>query len=164
MLSGIFQVRSGVPFTPTIGGDPLGTRGTLPFAFPDRVPGCDPVNANFKQDPRGPHYINTNCFQFPRPGYLGNSGRNSVVGPGLVNLDLSLTKNNPVMRISERFNIQFQAQFFNVLNRANFAPPLKAAQTNIFNQNGGPPLLGAGAITSTVTPSRQLQFALKVVW
>jgi len=164
MLSGIFQVRSGVPFTPTIGGDPLGTKGTLPFAFPDRVPGCDPVNANFKQDPRGPHYINTNCFQFPRPGYLGNSGRNSVVGPGLVNLDLSLTKNSPVMRISERFDIQFQAQFFNVLNRANFAPPLKAAQTNIFNQNGGPPLLGAGAITSTVTPSRQLQFALKVVW
>jgi hypothetical protein len=159
-----------VPFTPTIGGDPLGLNGSLTFAFPDRVPGCKPVNGNFKQASGGPHYINTSCFSFPdsyRPGrttprLLGNSGRNSMIGPRLVNLDLSLMKNNFVPRISERFNIQFQAHFFNVLNHANLAPPL-GGRTNIFNQSGD--LLGsAGAITSTLTTSRQLQFALKIIW
>jgi hypothetical protein len=168
---GIFQVRSGVPFTPTIGGDPLGLNGSLTFAFPDRVPGCNPVNGDFKQAPKGPHYINTSCFSFPDsnlpgnttlPRLLGNSGRNSMIGPGLVNLDLSLMKNNFVTRISERFNIQFQAQFFNVLNHANLAPPLRG-QTNIFNQSGNL-LDSAGAITSTLTTSRQLQFALKIIW
>jgi len=170
--SGIFQARSGVPFTPTIGGDPLGLKGTLTFAFPDRVPGCNPVNPDYKHDPNGPHYINTDCFRFPASNlptnttqlrFLGNSGRNSVIGPGLVNLDFSLMKNNPVVRISERFNIQFQAQFFNVLNHTNLAPPLKAVQTNIFNQSGALQA-AAGTITSTLTTSRQLQFALKVIW
>jgi hypothetical protein len=71
-------------------------------------------------------------------------------------------KNTPVSRISERFNIQFQAQFFNVLNHTNLSPPLKG-QTNIFNQTGNL-LSSAGAITSTLTNSRQLQFALKVIW
>jgi Carboxypeptidase regulatory-like domain/TonB dependent receptor len=168
---GIFQARSGVPFTPTIGGDPLGLNGSLTFAFPDRVPGCNPVNGNFKQAPGGPHYINTSCFSFPAsnlpgnttvPRLLGNSGRNSVIGPGLVDFDLSLMKNNPVMRISERFNLQFQAQFFNVLNHPNLAPPL-GGRTNIFNQSGNV-LSSAGAITSTLTTSRQLQFALKIIW
>ena len=56
---------------------------------------------------------------------------------------------------------QFCAEFFNVLNRANFAPPLY--NRNIFDATGAA-IANAGLITSTQTPSRQIQLALKIIW
>ena len=167
-LGGIFRVATGHPFTPNIGGDPLGLLNSTPFDFPDRVasPGCSsPVN------PGNPdHYIKTECFVPPTPATrLGNSGRNIAEGPGVVALDVSLFKNNRVRRISESFNIQFRAEFFNALNHANFGPPVgPAAQVlnaNLFLPSGQPAYnSGAGVLTTTTTTSRQIQFALKVVW
>ena len=102
------------------------------------------------------------------PNIRGNLARNMIIGPGLFNLDFSVVKNNYIPKISESFNVQFRAEFFNALNRANFAPPTLAA-----NQGGGPlqvisstgqPVPGFGRITSTQTPARQIQFALKVIW
>jgi hypothetical protein len=86
----------------------------------------------------------------------------------LENFDFSMVKNNYIPKISESFNIQFRAEFFNVLNRANFQPPQLAA-----NQGGGPLEVissagqlvpGVGQITATQTPGRQIQLALRVVW
>jgi len=57
--------------------------------------------------------------------------RNILTGSGLAELDTSLYKNIRVKRISESFNIQFRAEFFNVLNRANFAPPILPDNTDI---------------------------------
>ena len=95
----------------------------------------------------------------------GNGGRNTIPGPGLVNLDLSFFKNNPVRKISENFNVQFRAEMFNVLNRANFALPVNPDNTDIFDSTGAPSG-GAGLIKSTVGGSsgRIVQFALKVLW
>jgi len=93
----------------------------------------------------------------------GNAGRNIIPGPGLVNLDLSFFKNNPIRRISENFNIQFRAEIFNVLNRANFALPLNPDDTDIFDETGALSD-SAGVITSTTTSARLVQFALKVIW
>jgi hypothetical protein len=102
------------------------------------------------------------------PNIRGNLARNMIIGPGLFNVDFSVVKNNYVPKISESFNVQFRAEFFNVLNRANFAPVALAA-----NQGGGPlqvisslgqPVPGFGRITSTQTLARQIQFALKVIW
>jgi hypothetical protein len=76
-------------------------------------------------------------------------------------LDLSVFKNNRIRRISENFNVQFRAEFFNVLNRANFASPTD--HSTVFDQSGNP-VSSAGLITSTQTTSRQIQFALKVIW
>ncbi len=90
----------------------------------------------------------------------GNLGRNVLIGPGLSKLDFSVFKNNQVKRISESFNVQFRAEFFNVLNRANFASPTQ--NLAVFDQNG--PVPSAGLITSTQTTSRQIQFALKLIW
>jgi Carboxypeptidase regulatory-like domain/TonB-dependent Receptor Plug Domain/TonB dependent receptor len=159
-LGAIYQASTGLPFTARIGGDPLGLKSAITFAFPDRLadPGCDslvnPGNAT--------QYIRTGCFAFPNPiTRLGNSGRNVLIGPGLSNLDLSLFKNNPVKRISEAFNLQFRAEIFNALNHTNFAPPVT---TNTLFNSDASRVSNAGLLTSTTTTSRQLQFALKVIW
>jgi len=93
----------------------------------------------------------------------GNAGRNIIPGPGLVNMDLSFFKNNPIRRISENFNVQFRAEIFNVLNRANFALPVNPDETDIFDETGALSD-SAGLITSTTTSARLVQFALKVIW
>ena len=159
-VGGIYQVSSGLPFTPKIGGDPLGLKSSNPFDFPDRIfgPGC-----NLGVNSGNPvHYIKTQCFSFPAPATrMGNAGRNSLIGPGLSNFDLSLLKNNYIRRISESFNIQFRADFFNVLNHPNFSPPV--VNNTIFGANGAA-VTTAGLITTTSTSSRQLQFALKILW
>lgn len=192
-LGGVFQASTGFPFTPGFAGDTLGVSGTDPsIDVPDLIggTGCgslvNPGNPN--------HYIKTQCFAVPMapsqtfftancdpsppigpngarqplpPGDLrcfnlrGNLGRNTLIGPGLVNFDFSLFKNNFVRRISDAFNVQFRAEFFNVINRANFAPPLD--NRNVFDSAGNP-IGNAGLITSTQTPSRQIQFALKLIW
>jgi hypothetical protein len=101
---------------------------------------------------------------------LGNVGRNSITGPGLKDLDFSLFKNNKIPAISENFNVQFRAEFFNILNFTNFAPPSsgKTLLAAAFNGAGTvatfSQVSGAGLVTSTQTTSRQIQFALKVSW
>ncbi len=166
-LGGIYRAASGLPFTPAIGGDALGVRNVNPFNMPDRVnsPECkNPVN------PGNPdHYIKTQCFVAPNPGSatipptqpprLGNSGRNSVIGPGISNFDLSLIKNN---KIGERFNIQFRSEFFNVLNHPNFQVPDRTV-SQLFNQSLAP-IPTAGRLIATSTTSRQIQFALKLTF
>ena len=80
-----------------------------------------------------------------------------------MNLDVSFFKNNPIRRISENFNVQFRAEIFNVLNRANFALPVNPDNTDIFDSTGALSD-SAGILTSTVTSARLVQFALKVIW
>jgi hypothetical protein len=93
----------------------------------------------------------------------GNAGRNTITGPGVTELDFSLFKNNYIPRISERFNVQFRAELFNILNHANFAPPSTPTNTDIFDGTG---LLnsGAGQVTRTTTTAREIQLAVKVIF
>ena len=87
--------------------------------------------------------------------FTETSGRDTLIGPGLATWDLSLLKDTP---IRERLNLQFRAEFFNVLNRANFNTP----NAVVFTPTGVSPT--AGVITSTSTTSRQIQFGLKLLW
>jgi DNA invertase Pin-like site-specific DNA recombinase len=64
-------------------------------------------------------------------------------------------------RISDSFNVQFRAEFFNVLNHANFAAPLD--NRNVFT-SAGQAVGNAGVIDSTQTPSREIQLAVKAIW
>jgi Carboxypeptidase regulatory-like domain/TonB dependent receptor/TonB-dependent Receptor Plug Domain len=158
-LGGLYKASSGQPFTPILGGDPAGQKLDETSQLPNRLagPGCgtltNPGNPN--------HYIKTQCLAFPGMSKWGNLGRNTLVGPGVSKLDVSVFKNNRVRRISENFNVQFRAEFFNVLNRANFASPTDHA--TVFDQSGNP-ISSAGLITSTQTTSRQIQFAVKLIW
>jgi hypothetical protein len=159
-LSAIFNIHGGVPFTPLDGGDPLGTLDNSPYAYPNRSfgPGCQSA-----VNPGNPlQYIKLQCFSAPNPlTLLGSARRNSLRGPRLTDLDFSVFKNNYIPSISEYFNIQFRAEMFNVFNHPNFLPPLD--NNTIFDQNGAP-VPGAGLIDGTSTTSRQVQFALKVIF
>jgi carboxypeptidase family protein/TonB-dependent receptor-like protein len=157
---GILTMESGTPFTVTIPGDPLGMSNGDSFQFPDRLygPGCstavNPGNPN--------QYVKFQCFAPPKISTLkGNEGRNTLTGPGLVDLDISLSKNIPIKKISESSRAQFRVDFFNIINRANFTSPND--NRGIMDQLGNPIPFG-GAITLTNTTSRQLQFSVKFSW
>jgi hypothetical protein len=92
-------------------------------------------------------YFNPAAYQLPAVGAFGNSGRNTLIGPGSYNLDSSLFKAFP---IRESMKLQFRAEFFNTLNHANFANPV----ANIGTAN-------VGSILSASAP-RILQFALRL--
>jgi len=191
-VQSIFKMSDGIPFTPTFGtgSDPVGLNNSDDWAYPNRLtgPGCDAL-----VNPGNPvNYIKTQCFAVPTapnqafwnancdpapPSFggplpagdlrcfnlRGNAGRNILTAPGLVNMDFAVFKNNHIRRVSETFNIQFRAEMFNILNRANFAPPVLPDQTDIFQGNGSlnP---SAGQLKSTVTDAREIQFGFKVVW
>jgi hypothetical protein len=179
-LGGIYQIHTGTPFTPIIGGDPLGQGSSAPYDVPNRSngPGCqsgiEPGNIM--------HYIDTQCFSLPAAtpaiaaqcvpfsnasvvgtcaNLLGNSGRNSLIGPGFWNFDFALFKNNNIRRISEDFNAQVRVEFFNVFNHPNFASPVD--NSTLFNANGAA-ITTAGMVDSTADDSREIQFALKLIW
>jgi hypothetical protein len=158
---GILTIQSGTPFTVLIAGDPLGEKNTDAYQFPDKVngPGCaNPVNP---QNASG--YVKLECFTAPtQQNRLGNAGRNSVIGPGLIDMDFSLFKNIPVPKISEGFKAQFRTEVFNIFNRPNFTSPND--NRVILNPDGTVASNSAGQITQTNTTSRQIQFALKLTW
>ena len=156
-LGSIVQAASGVPFSVIISGDPLGLRGTDANGWPDYVPGCKIENP---ADPL--RYINTACFTLPNPiTRLGNAGRNIATGPRLFNVDMALYKNIPITRVSEGFRVQLRAEFFNILNHTNFAPPL--SNNAVFGESGAA-IGAAGRITSTQTSSRQIQLGVRLNW
>jgi hypothetical protein len=158
--SATFQKSTGAPFTPVIGGDPLGTRSTDPYDVPNAVVGGNCTTPLTTGNPAG--YLNLACFAFPIPATLrGNLGRNSITGPGLTNVDAAIFKDNFLKRLSETANVQLRVEVFNTLNHANFAPPLD--HRTIFDQNGRI-LAGAGLIDTTSTPSRQMQVGLRLIW
>ena len=157
---GILTIQSGTPFTVLVQGDPLGEGNTDPYQFPDRVngPGCDnPVNP---QNANG--YVKLQCFAAPSPvNRLGTSGRNALIGPGLIDMDFSLFKNIPVPKISEAFKAQFRTEIFNIFNRPNFTAP---NDNRVIMDSSGNNPSSAGVFTLTNTTSRQIQFALKLTW
>ena len=178
-LGAIFNIHGGLPFTPLVGGDPLGTLDTSPYAYPSRLtgPGCGTgvnpgnplqyIKVQCFTPPEAPNiaFYNANCnttAAFPTClNLLGNARRNSLRGPRLTDLDFSVFKNNYIRSISETFNIQFRAELFNAFNHPNFLPPLD--NNTLFDQSGNP-VGGAGLIDGTSTTSRQIQFALKIMF
>jgi len=179
-LGTIYKVSDGTPFTPSFGGDPLGQNSNDPWDFPNRLGGAGCSSLVHPGNPS--HYIKSECFTVPTAAsqsfydtwcdrsfsfpvclnLRGNAGRNILTGPGLSNLDFSITKNFPLKRISEAFNVQFRTELFNILNRTNFAVPT-GSSTRLFDGTGAP-LGSAGLLKQTATTARQVQFALKLAW
>ncbi|MGH2509379.1 MAG: TonB-dependent receptor domain-containing protein, partial [Ktedonobacteraceae bacterium] len=190
-VGGVLTLSDGVPVWPLWGveGDPMGQLNFEPIGIEDRLTGggctslispgdvqyikpqclivpiapsqafwaanCDPQPLLLLfNDPTKVSY--PTCFNL-----MGNLGRNTVVGPGEANLDFSIVKDNPIKRFSESFDIQFRAEFFNILNRANFAPPVDNLEAI---DSTGVQIPGFGTLDNTQTDPRDIQFALKIIW
>jgi hypothetical protein len=122
-LSGVTQLSTGQPFTPTYSisgvGDVNITGNTLANSQSEGgrlgvIPGCNPYTNSSNPWNR----LNPNCFTAPKPGSLGlESGQYWLTQPGLINFDMSLQKQ---FTVKERLHFQFRADAFNVFNHANF--------------------------------------------
>jgi Carboxypeptidase regulatory-like domain/TonB dependent receptor len=146
---GIVTLQTGRPFTVALLSeiDNSGTgRSILGFGANDRP---NLVGNPELSDPSTLQWFNTAAFTFPPPGTFGNAGRNILDGPGFQNVNASLLKNT---RITERVNLQFRAEAFNLFNHPNFNLP--------DNFLGSPTF---GRITSARDP-RHIQFGLKLLF
>ena len=86
-------------------------------------------------------------------GINGNAGRSIVYGPNFNNASFSLVKDTPLPKLGESGSLQFRTEVFNVFNHPSLGVPSRT-----FN------LTTAGQITSTFSRSREIQFALKVLF
>ena len=120
-FNGIVTLRSGVPFTPALGGTNWSRSGnTSGEDRPNLKPGIDPNGLVLG----GPdHYFDTSAFVLPAPGTFGNAGRNSVTGPNYAMTSVSLVKNTGVGALGSAGGLQIRLEVFNLLNRPNFATP-----------------------------------------
>ena len=136
-VNGIMIAQSGRPFSIWLPASSL---------RPDVVPGVDPVPSDQGPD----NWINPAAFTTPAFGEFGTLGRNTLRGPGLFNLDFSVSRKFP---LNDARSLQFRAEFFNLTNHPNFGLP----DPNF----SGQPTSTFGIIGSTVTPARQIQFGLR---
>jgi hypothetical protein len=158
-VDSIVTLQDGFPFTPELSYDPSNGKDNK-----------DPVRPFLNPDFRGPiilgqptEWFNPSAF-IAAPsngGFFGNVARDAYIGPGLATWDFAVLKD---IALRERLHLQFRAEMFNLLNRANFNTPnlivfTPPTATNPTGLSGT-----AGRITSTSTTSREVQFALKLLW
>ena len=182
-IGAIGRSATGLPFTALISGDAVGLKSASSFSYPNRTysgAGCggNPVNPSDKFN-----YLRRNCFTFPqgiqvsnttttasngtvknvRTFYpqFGNEQRNSIIGPSINDLDLSLVKYTAIDRIHEGFHIEFRAEAFNALNHPMFQVPGRTS-TAVFNATGTP--LTPQVLKQTSVDERELQFGLKLIF
>lgn len=139
---------------------------------PSVIAGVNPYLTGSGNDKRA--FLNPAAFTIPAPGEFGNLGRWALHGPGLAQFDLTLHKK---FAIAESKALEFRAEVYNVLNRANFANPVprlsNALGTGNLQLQPGQPFSsgeaggGFGLLTSTVTKdvglgaSRQVQLSIR---
>jgi hypothetical protein len=166
-VSGLLSFHTGQPFTVFTETDNSGTNELVqrvnqvgdPFAGVSHKM----VTAN---GTKFVQWVNPAAFAHPTLGTFGTMRRNQLYGPGFKDVDFSVLKN---FRISERFNLQFRTEIFNLFNWANLAPP------NTFNFAGPNAQNGFGQSITTIGdfvgapgigPGEpfNVQFALKLVF
>lgn len=142
-VGGIFVAQSGQPVNPIVAGNPANTTGPV---RPDRL-----GDGNLPRDERSvDRWFDLAAFAIPAPFTYGNSGRNVLRGPGLVNLDVLIGRN---FHLKETKRLELRGEFFNLTNTAHFARP---------DATIGSPQ--AGTITATAVPNRQVQIGLRLVF
>ena len=150
-LGGIVTLQSGFPFTLYCGSGPVQNGGDN--CYPDNLGG----RSSLPSDQRGPNlWFNTANFvnrindpSLPQYRY-GNNARNNLIGPPLVDVDASVSKN---WRFGEKRGLEFRSEFFNLPNHPIFGQPggtVGSASSNF------------GKITATRVDSREIQFGLKL--
>jgi hypothetical protein len=149
-VGGVAQFSSGVPFTAYVGYDRAGD------LMSDTLQQKPNVNGAVVYPRATEQWFDPASFSLPAVGIFGNAGRNSLRAPGVKVADLSVFKNVPVGHAV----VQVRLEAFNAFNWVNLGLPSAAV---LFNSDGSR-FAGAGRITSTSTPARQLQLGVKVLF
>jgi hypothetical protein len=152
-IVGVFTYLSGSPFNPTSAPNRVFAGTGSNAGRPNLVAGCD-LYSGFQTLNA---WFNTSCFSLQPLGTYGGAGRDTIIGPGLWNLDNSLTKD---FRVREKATIQFRAEAFNIVNHPSFQ--LLTTNTQIFA--GSALNASAGKVQATNSQPRQIQLALKVLF
>jgi hypothetical protein len=142
-IGGIFVAQTGQPVNLDVAGNPANTTNPVrPNRLGDGRLARDERNVDRWFDPE--------AFDVPAAFTYGNSGRNVLRAPGLVNLDFLIGRN---LRLTETKRLELRGEFFNGANTAHFGRP---------NATIGSPQ--AGRITGTAAPNRQVQIGLRLVF
>lgn len=145
-VSALYQFETGMPFTVSVFGD-TANAGT--------ILGENPIRANYTgAEIFGPgthtsaEWFNPAAFAAPPAYTFGDVGRNSVYGPGLQTLDMSVARE---FRVSEKLGLQVRGEAFNSLNQVNLGTPNRYVNEPQF-----------GTETMTMTPGRELQLSARL--
>jgi outer membrane receptor protein involved in Fe transport len=146
-LSGVFNFEAGLPFTPYYLNSPTVLNSPI-YDRPDQIGNPHVSNPNRNE------WYNPAAYADPAQYTFGDAGRNSLLGPGYGEVDLSLTKS---VVITERTHLDFKWDVFNALNRVNLAQPTGdgAAFVDVGN---------AGVITSIVDFRRRMQLGIHLTF
>jgi len=154
-FNGILTLATGPTTSFSMDWDRSGMGQGTASERPELKPGFS--NNPILDDGREPTaYYDVNAFSFAPQGFLGDLGRNTLTLGGVATFDLGMTKD---WALTEGAKLQFKTEIFNIANRANFGIP----GMELFGR-GGVPDPTAGIVTKTTTTSRQIQFALKIVF
>ncbi len=157
-VSGITRFSTGLPVTLVETDDQslLGTAFGGPITLPVDTPNfVGPLTISNPRDSAQRQFFNPSAFAQSALGVEGDSRRRFFHGPGTNNWDLALLKNTG---ITERVNVQFRAEFFNLFNHAQFLGPNGITG---FGAGGGPPTSASFGDVSAAQPPRIGQLSLK---
>ncbi len=160
-INSIATAQTGHPFSVRMGFNRSGNLNTVAYAMNER-PNVNPAFTGSPILGTPDRYWDINAFTLPQANQKGNLGRNTLIGPGLFNLDASMQKS---FALTESKRVEFRGEFFNTLNHPNFGAPSGFNAFTGITANGSPAIAANwGVITSTVTSSRQVQLALKLTF
>ncbi len=123
-VSGIFSAIHGQPFSLTASGASLNAVGQR--QTPNQV---GPVKKLGGIGTGNPFYDPTSFVAVSAPAVYGNVGRNTLYGPGSVNMDFSLFR---TFNLTERFNLQFRVDAANFFNSPHFNNPTGSRSSGNF--------------------------------
>jgi hypothetical protein len=151
-VSPILSMFTGNPIQMSIGGKDISLSGQAldrPYdVLPTQVYGGPANDPHYYLNPAAflcAGNLTTACNVFT--GQFGNVGRNAIYGPSQINFDMALSRR---FTVGERWKLDLRADFFNIMNHANWSSP----GTNITSST-------FGEITGFSSP-RQIQMALKL--
>jgi hypothetical protein len=154
-LAALGILRTGVASTVYLGTNTFGN-GDYTNQRPNRVAGVSQYGTGSGPD----NFLNPAAYSMPLAGTFGDLGRNTFYGPSYNQIDFSIIKKIP---LTERTNLDFRAEFFNLFNHPNFDEPNSTwgtdASGNVFPSFGQ--VLNTLGRTLGVGTSRQIQFALR---
>jgi hypothetical protein len=146
-LDAVSTLRTGTPFTITASNTTLNAVGSTQFA--DCLSAPREIGNIYQ-------WYDKSAFASPSAGRFGTCGTNNVRGPGVVNLDLGLSRN---FAVTERLQLKFRAEMFNITNTPHHSNPTGNISSGTFMQALGIANTGRDGIDE-----RTVRFSMRAGW